>query len=377
MTSKVSIVLCDDYSKVKDAIIESLNLIGGLNKIISSGDKVLLKPNLLSIKKPEAAVTTHPSIVSAMCEIVKEVGGIPIVGDAAGITRPDPTATAEAFKVSGIEEAALKAGAQVINFETEDFIEVNIPNAKEFSKLHIAKPVIDADIIISLPKLKTHELTLYTGAVKNFFGVIPRKERKAAHFLAKRDRFSDAVLDIYSFVKPHLAIMDGVIGMEGDGPSAGVPKSVGVIMASYDCVSLDIVASEMIGFNPMNIPTNKSALNRGFGSSHPEVVGTSLSKVKVNFKKPVGGISAMIPPIIKGPLLRQFTVLPFINTSICTLCKACVLNCSVNAIENINNSLKINDQKCIQCFCCRELCPEHAVEAKKSFLLELMTKIRK
>lgn len=377
MKDKVSIVQCNDYSNVKNAIVESLSLIGGINKLVSPGNKVLLKPNLLAIKRPEAAVTTHPSIVTAMCELIKEAGAFPIVGDASGITRPDPTATAEALKLSGIEEAALKAGAQVINFEIDDFKKVDIQNSKEFSSLHIAKAIIDADVIISLPKLKTHELTLYTGAVKNFFGVIPRKERKAAHFLARPDRFSDAVIDIYSFVKPHLAIMDGVVGMEGDGPSAGTPIYVGVIMASYDCVSLDIVASELVGFNPMDIPTNKAALDRGFGTVHPEVVGTALSKVKVNFKKPTGGIAALIPAVIRGPLLKQFTVRPFINTTMCVLCKACVLNCSVNAIEETDGALKIDDKKCIQCFCCRELCPEHAVEAKKSFLLELMTKIKK
>jgi len=377
MNTKVSVVQCDDYLKAKDAIKEALDLIGGLENIISPGSRVLLKPNVLAIKRPEAAVTTHPAIVSAMCQLVKEAGGIPVVGDGSGVTSSDSTATAKALKASGIEEAASNCGAELINFETSGFIEVDVPKAKQFPRLHIAKAVMDADVIISLPKLKTHELTLYTGAVKNFFGTIPRKDRKAAHFLEDRDLFGEAVVDIYSFIKPHLAVMDGVIGMEGDGPSAGTPISAGVIMASYDCVSLDVVASELIGFDPLQIPTNKAALSRGFGAEHPEVVGTPLDKVKIKFKRPTGGALALMPRFLRRTLRKQFTVKPFINASICTLCKACVLNCSVDAIDEKNGSLKINEEKCIQCYCCRELCPSHAVEIKKSLLVRIMTRSKK
>ena len=376
MSNKVSIVQCADYSQVKDAIKESLELIGGLDKIIAPGDRVLLKPNVLAIRTPEDAVTTHPSVVAAMCELVTEAGGVPIVGDGSGITRPDSTATAEALTVSGIEEAAYNFGAELINFETSGFVEVDVPEGKQFSRLHMARGVLDADVIISLPKLKTHELTLYTGAVKNFFGTIPRKDRKAAHFLEERDLFGEAVVDIYSFIKPHLAVMDGVVGMEGDGPSAGTPITAGVIMASYDCVALDVVASELIGFDPLHIPTNKAALARGLGTAHPEVVGKALKDVKVEFKRPAGGITAVLPPFLRRTLRRHFTVKPFINTSICTLCRACMLNCSVNAIEEIDGVFRIDEEKCIECYCCRELCPSDAVELRKSFLVRVVARIK-
>jgi uncharacterized protein (DUF362 family)/NAD-dependent dihydropyrimidine dehydrogenase PreA subunit len=374
MNPKVSIVRCSDYAKVKDAIREALFLIGGLEKIISPGKRVLLKPNVLSIRPPEGAVTTHPAVLSAMCELVTEAGGIPVIGDGSGIIKPGATSTAQAFKASGIEGAALSCGAELINFETSGFIEVDVPNAKEFPRLHIAKAVLEADVIISLPKLKTHELTLYTGAIKNFFGTIPQKTRKQIHALEARDRFGEAVVDIYSVVKPQLAIMDGVIGMEGNGPANGSPISAGVIMASYDCVSLDIVASELIGFDPLKIPTNKAALLRGFGTRNPEIAGVPLEDVKVRFKSPEGGVIALIPPFFKKILRKQLNVKPFINSSKCELCKACVLNCSVHAIEEADKKLKINEEKCIQCFCCRELCPKDAVGLRKSLLLKLMTR---
>ena len=376
MNTRVSIVRCSDYSKVKDAIRESLNLIGGLESVISPGNRVLLKPNVLAIRSPEAAVTTHPAVVSAMCELVLEVGGIPVIGDGSGIAKPGSTTTSEAFRASGIEGVASAYGVELINFETSGYTEVSVPDARQFPRLYVAKAVLEADVVISLPKLKTHELTLYTGAVKNFFGTVPQKIRKQAHALEDRDRFGHAVVDIYSIAKPHLAVMDGIFGMEGNGPSNGTPVSVGVVMASYDCVALDIVASELIGIDPLKVPTNKAALSRGFGTEHPEVVGTPLEEVKVRFKRPEGGITAYIPSFLMRILRTQLTVKPFINTSKCALCKACVMNCSAHAIEEVGRTLKINQQKCIQCYCCRELCPNDAVEIKKSLLLKIITRSR-
>lgn len=374
MNTKVSIVRCQDYSKAKDAIKEALNLIGGLGKIITPGSRVLLKPNVLAIRPPEDAVTTHPAVVAAMCELVREAGGIPVIGDGSGIVKPGSTTTSQALKKSGIEGVASDHGVELVNFETSGYVEVDVPGAREFPRLYISKAVLDADVVISLPKLKTHELTLYTGAVKNFFGTVPQKTRKQAHFLEDRRRFGEAIVDIYSIVKPQLTVMDGVVGMEGNGPSNGTPVFAGVIMASYDCVALDIVASELIGIDPSKVPTNRAALARGFGTEHPEITGMPLEKVKVKFKKPEGGITAYIPPFLMRILRKQLAVKPFINTSNCALCRACVSNCSVHAIEETGRVLKINDEKCIQCYCCRELCPNDAVGIKKSPLLKIVAR---
>jgi uncharacterized protein (DUF362 family)/Pyruvate/2-oxoacid:ferredoxin oxidoreductase delta subunit len=373
MNTTVSIVRCSDYTNVKSAIKESLDLIGGLEKIVSPGSRVLLKPNVLAIRPPEDAVTTHPAVISALCELVSELGGIPMIGDGSGIIKPGSTSTSQAFKVSGIEAVASKYGAELKNFETYGYSEVDIPGGKQFSSLYISKAILEADVIISLPKLKTHELTLYTGAVKNFFGTIPQKNRKQAHILGDRNHFGEAIVDIYSIVKPHLAVMDGIFGMEGNGPANGKVVFAGVIMASHDCVSLDIIASELIGIDPLKVPTNKAALSRGLGAEHPEIVGTPIKDVQVKFKSPEGGIIALMPPFLVNVLRKQLTVNPFINTSICAFCKACVLNCSAHAIEEVGKSLKINEKKCIQCYCCRELCPKDAVGIKKSLLLRILT----
>jgi uncharacterized protein (DUF362 family)/NAD-dependent dihydropyrimidine dehydrogenase PreA subunit len=310
-----------------------------------------------------------------MCKLVLQAGGKPVVGDGAGISRPG--ATAKALKVSGIEEAAIRAGAQVVNFETAGFTQVDVPNPFQFRKLYIANPVLEADIVISLPKLKTHELTYYTGAVKNFFGVLPLKCRKEIHLLGKRDLFGEAVADVYSVVKPGFAVMDGVIGMEGNGPSHGNPINSGVILASQDCISLDITAAELIGFDPLKIPTTAGALKKGFTNQCPVIVGTPLKEVKMKFKKSGGGVSA-VPSFLTRSLGKYYTIYPRINREKCTRCGACYLNCSPHAVERLEDgNYRINEEKCILCYCCRELCPNNAVDIKKSLLATLLTEKEK
>ncbi|MDW7732202.1 MAG: DUF362 domain-containing protein [Methanolobus sp.] len=371
MDNQVSIVRCHDYPESKEAVRQAIELIGGLSSIVSEGDRVLLKPNVLAAHKPEDAVTTHPAIVSAVCEMVREVGGIPLIGDGAGMTHPG--ATTDAFRESGIEAVAKDCGAELINFQTAGFVEVDVPHASHFPRLFVSKAVLDADVVISIPKLKTHELTYYTGAVKNMFGTLPLKTRKEMHLLAERKLFGEGVIDLYSVVKPRLAVMDAVIGMEGNGPSHGTPVPTGLILASKDCVSLDIVASGLIGFDPLRIPTTEAALERGFGTRVPETVGALPDKVRVNYEPSSGGILFNVPPIMTRFFGRYFTVKPRIDTARCIMCGACAINCSAHAIEEKDGKLRVNDDKCILCYCCRELCPEDAVTVEKSLLAKIVT----
>ena len=169
--------------------------------------------------------------------------------------------------------------------------------------------------------------------------------------------------------------MDGVVGMEGNGPSHGTHINAGVIITSYDCVALDIVASELIGFDPMLIPTNHAALERKLSTGRLEIVGTSLEDVKIKFKESIGGITTIAPAFIISRLGKLFTMKSYINTGKCVLCSACVLNCSPHAIEEIDGKLKINNDKSIQCYCCRELCPQNAVEIKRSMIAKILTRM--
>jgi uncharacterized protein (DUF362 family)/Pyruvate/2-oxoacid:ferredoxin oxidoreductase delta subunit len=371
MASKVSIVPCTDYSLAAEGVRASVDLIGGLRPVIQNGDRVLLKPNVLAARRPEDAVTTHPAIVSAMCEMVREAGGIPVIGDGAGIAFMG--ATAEAFVASGIAAVAEEQHVELINFQTAGFEKVDVPGAMHFPQLFVSKAVLDADVIISLPKLKTHELTYYTGAVKNMFGALPLKHRKEMHLLAERKLFGEAVIDLYSVAKPHLAVMDGVVGMEGNGPSHGNPVNTGVIMASYEPVSLDIAASRLIGLDPMEVPTTRAALERGLATCKLEIVGVPLEEASVKYKPSNGGILFNVPPFITRIFGRYYSVRPEIDNSRCIRCGACVNACPVNAVVCEGGKLSIDKERCILCYCCREMCPEDAVGSDRSLLAKVLT----
>ena len=233
-----------------------------------------------------------------------------------------------------------------------------------------------ADVVISLPKLKTHELTLYTGGVKNMFGIIPLKPRRQAHILGKKELFSEAVVDIYSTRIPHLCVMDGVVGMEGSGPSKGSVVKAGVILASRDCVNLDVIASLIIGLDPLDVPVTRAALQRGFGDEHPDVVGDEIDSVIQSFRLPGTTLVGSVPPFIVKKLGGLFVIRPSIDQDRCIHCGACVRNCSPDAIHEEDGHLVVDDSRCILCYCCRELCPEDAVEMKSSLFAKVLSKIR-
>jgi len=364
---EVSIIHCKDYSHAKSAISRSLELIGGLESIVSRGDRVLLKVNLLAPRPPEDAVTTHPAVVAAVIDLVKEAGGIPIVGDSAGMIHPG--ATAEALDISGIQAVAAEKGAEIANFETTGFEKVDVKNGKKLSSIYMAKPVLEADIVISLPKLKTHELTLFTGAVKNMFGTVPSRIRKDAHTLGTNELFSQAVVDIYSVRPPDLAIMDGVVGMEGHGPSRGEPVNSGVILAARNCVALDMVSASIMGFGPDEIITSKDAAERGFGPSSLEEItlqGDPIEDILMDFKRPGRGLSSLPNPVGKL-LMRLHSMRPRIDNDKCQECGACIKNCPTDAIE-LPYPIEIDKELCILCFTCFELCPHNSIFIQRSWL---------
>jgi len=281
--SLVSLVRCNDYQpqRVYDSVKKTIHLIGGIEKLIKPSNRVLLKINLLSTSSPERAIITHPSLVRAMVRLLKKSGAIVWVGDAASTGgMGSDLRRGNAFDVGGIREVVEKEGGQIVNFNHHGYRRIQVPGAKRLTEINLAEPVLEADVVISLPKLKTHELTFLTGAVKNFFGCVPSGDRFRAHRLSKEREFAEAVVDIYSVCRPKLAVMDAVVAMEGEGPSAGDPTNVGVLLASFDCVSLDVVASQLTSFRPEEILTSVDAIERGIGPESLEEVKTSRGGAK-------------------------------------------------------------------------------------------------
>ncbi len=383
--SNVSISRCSsyEYDTVKSAVRSSMELLGGMSAFIDPGEKVLLKVNLLLKRKPEKVTTTHPAIVQAVAELVLEAGGMPIIGDSPGGYHFYNKGTLEdVYETCGMKYAAAVSGAE-LNYNT-DVVDVPYPEGKIMKSIKTIKPVLDVDKIINIPKIKTHMMTVYSGAVKNMFGIIPGSY-KAEYHLRFDDTgdFADLLIDICSFSKPILTIMDAVIGMEGYGPTNGSPKKVGLVISSADPYALDAVAADIIGLGALQVPTVRKSIDRGLYDgdiNKVEVLGESISDIKVpDFKKPTVKVAFNIYSIlIPKPLLKRINRFikptPRFNKVKCKGCGMCAKSCPPAAIAMKQGKPEVQLDKCIRCFCCHELCNFDAVSIKRPWFLRILLK---
>lgn len=387
--SKVALVKCDSYESglVYKSVEKAIELLGGIEKFVKKGDKVLIKPNLLSPKSPDKAVTTHPEVVRAVIKIVKEIGAIPFVGDSPGgnVVGSCQTkrflATIEKYwKETGMQKVCEEEGAQLVSFETGGVEVFRLKNRKYVSEIHLAKIIFSFDVIINIPKLKTHGMVLFTGAIKNLYGCVPGLIKAQYHKLAIHpDDFSGVLVDIYSLVKPKFSIIDGIYGMDGNGPSAGRIKKFSVIIAGEDAVAVDAVASIIMGFkDPKEVPTTKIAYKQGLGEcdlKKIEILGEKLEEVKQkDFIKPTNAILKMAPQWLINLVSKFIWSYPEINKDKCVNCRMCLKSCPMQAIEINDGYPFVNRKKCIACMCCHELCNYYAVDIRLSWLADKLIK---
>lgn len=378
--STVAISRCNDYEleKVNIAIKRCLSLIGNVENLIKPGMKVLLKLNLLSAGLgPEKAVNTHPSVIRALVDILQNDYECKVyIGDSCGSLRIG--STYQAFRITQIDKIAEETGAIIVNFDKDETIDIINDNATIVKNFKIAKTVKTVDVVVSVPKLKTHGLTRYTGAIKNMFGSIPANGKKNVHLMAPKARLmAQALVDVFEMVQPHITIMDAIIGMEGNGPNAGDPRKVGLVIASYDGVALDTVASTIIGYDPMAVPIIRYAYERELGTAdirNINIVGEEINKVSVpDFKKPSSSAQDFASKYIPNFLLaRMFdsscTSVSSVYEPNCTRCYECIKNCPAKAMSAPNGRVIVDEDKCIGCFCCDEVCNYKAIVMKRSFM---------
>ena len=378
--SKVIIQECASYdnSTIAEKLNSGLGLIGGWETFVKPGMKVLLKVNLIGPKSSETAAVTHCEFVRAITKILKKMNCIVWIGDSSGGAIAGIAPTAQSFEVSGLNKVAKEEGAEIKNFDREGVKECNI-TADYGDKLYLAKPVFDADLVINLPKFKTHTAGIYTGAFKNVFGFIPGLKKAEYHkLLPDPKNFGSMLADIHENSKIALHIMDGITAMQGEGPTAGDVYNGHKILISTDPLALDTVAARMIGLDIKDIPILNAARERNLGqwkleniqicgdyNCPPELKGFKLPK-RFNSKKKQN----------YGALIKVIDFLktrPKIKLSLCKQCNMCVESCPVQAIDRETKG--IDYSKCIECMCCHELCRYKAVELKKDNMVAgLMTK---
>lgn len=368
--AKVSLAHCVSYKPedVQSAISRVLEPLGGIGTFVKPGNKVLLKPNLLQASRPEQMITTHPAVVEAVIVLVKQAGGIPLLGDSpAGAVK----SVEDYWKSTGMWDVCQKHGVELVQFEKGGVV------MKERSgrRYHISKAVLDADVLINLPKLKTHSLTMFTCAVKNMYGVIPGLKKSNYHKEAPKPlEFSGIVVDVYALARPHLTIVDGVIGMDGAGPAAGEPKQLGLIMAGADGVAVDAVATHLLGRKPLSIPTTEIAHRQQLGEADLakiELLGDRYD-VRRDFRWPPGWFYAFIPGYLAKVAAKLFRIRPAIHAEMCVNCGFCVESCPVSALIPGVKVPEFEYRLCINCLCCQEVCPQHAVYQRKSAIARLV-----
>ncbi len=353
---QVSTVSCNSYKNedVRKALEASLK---NLNFKFKKGMKVLIKPNILSPHPPEKAITTHPAVIEELCKILKKYNAEIYIGESSSYN------TSLGFEISGIVK--LKKYSRIINFEGQDKEFFDFSSIKN---VPLPKILFEVDLIINIAKLKTHIFTGATLCVKNLYGCIPGKLKSRYHKLLKTPRkFSKFLLELEEKINPQLNIIEGIIGLEGNGPgTSGKPIESKVIIAGKNATATDIIASECMGFDPYSIYTNKFS---NIKKEEIKVIGKISS---LHFKKPLNRLSLAVPVFHIVDNLFPKPKIHF-DPSKCSKCSLCAKKCPINAIE-LAPFPKCNYKKCIRCLCCVEICPNGAVSLRDHWTKEFVKK---
>jgi uncharacterized protein (DUF362 family)/ferredoxin len=375
----VSIQKCPDYSpeKVRDALRSCMQPLGGMAAFVGPGSRVLLKPNLLAPKAPETCVCTHPAVVRAVSLEVQEAGGKVYIGDS-----PAFGTLAFVLKKSGIAQVTQELGIEAVPFATP--APVPVPGGGVHKSFLLAREAAGFDLIINLPKFKTHGMMTVTLAVKNMFGAVVGAAKPGWHLqAADTNRFADMLLDVWRALPPDLNVLDGIVAMEGNGPGSGDPKELGILAVSESALALDQVASDIALVPAHRNPVIYQARQRGIEGAEPDqvqVIGARPGEVRSAFMLPKSAsrVDFKLPAWMNRSMRKSLNSFPALDPVPCTTCGACADICPADAItlhsKDVGGGI-VDKEKCISCFCCVEVCPEGAIEPVPGALLRVLRKI--
>lgn len=370
MKSKVSVLKCEGYEPqlVQKKVREALELLGGISVFIRPESKVLVKPNLLMAKEPEYGVTTHPEVVRAVIKLLKEIKCNVFVGDGPSVWGNQVENVDEVYERTGMSRVCREEGVELVKFDKRRWR----------GDFPLSTWLDECDYLVSIPKFKTHEFTLITGAIKNNFGLVSGTYKTELHKrYFDREDFSKAVVNVYQEAKPALTVIDGILAMEGDGPAtSGKTRNLNLLLASNDCVSLDVLVALIMGIKPFDVMTTKEAAERGLGKADLNsisVLGENLEDIRnKKFSLPTASIKSNLPAPVKKLAKKLIKYLPCAERDNCIKCAACIEACPYQAITMEEKGIVFDYSKCISCFCCQEACPSSAIKVKKSLLAKLL-----
>jgi len=373
LQAKVALIECSGYDEglVASALRRGIDLLGGMGRFARPGERILLKPNLLTGAAPEKCVTTHPSLLKAMGRLCLENNARVSFGDSPGFGGAQAAAG----------KSGLAAAAREIGMEQADFgaaVQVSFNEALIAKQLVLARAAVETDGIISLAKMKTHGFMRITGAVKNQFGCVPGMRKGEFHVkMPQAEHFAAMLVDITRFLKPRLFVLDGIVAMEGNGPGSGTPRKMRVLLLSSDPAALDAIFCKLIRLPARFVPTMKPAAESGLGTyadneiitCGDEVSGLECPDFKV-VRQPALPFDRSFPYYLKNLITPR----PFINHQRCVNCQVCTSVCPLEpkAVRRIGDRKETKPsydyRRCIRCYCCQELCPSSAIAIKTPLL---------
>ncbi len=373
-----------DYNSARAAINELLAPIGGID-FVNKGMRVAIKANLVSAMKPEAAGTTHPILLSVLCDMLSERGAEVTVGDSPGGLY-NSAFLSRVYSVSGVREVEGHGARLNCDFSERS---ADFPEGKVLKHFTYTGYLDNADLIINFAKLKSHGMMGMSCAAKNMFGTVPGVIKPEYHYrFPKYEDFADMICDLDEYFHPILSIADAVIGMEGNGPTAGTPKKMGFLLASRSPHTLDMVAAHLLGFARDELPILDAAYRRGLvpeSVSDVNIIGSLDGLAVENFERVVERRSLEFSGNGKNPIKKFLSKIaasvlrtrPKLMPKLCVGCGICKGICPAKAIEIKKGKAKIERKKCIRCFCCQEFCPKSALKVKRTFIAELFHREKK
>ena len=368
---------CPDYgpSSLRKALEEAIGAAGGLDWV-RPGMRIGIKLNLCTAKKPEAAATTHPAAAAELTKMLKERGAEVVLGDSPG----GPYAAAlihRLYEITGLQLCREAGGALNDDF---GFTEVEYPEGKRLRRFACVDWIRSCDAVVNFCKLKSHGMMGMTAAVKNLYGVIPGTQKSEYHYRHEDPmNFADMLVDLNEYLKPRLQLCDAVEIMEGNGPTAGTPRHLGLILAGQDPYRLDRLCAALLGLKEREIPYLEAAKRRGLLSpEEPEIAAMAAPYALKDFQR--SGATASwfarseedkgLQKLIKSGMYVIFRSRPETGKD-CIGCGKCARDCPASAIAMRKGRADIDRRKCIRCFCCQEFCPTGAMKVRRSFVAKL------
>jgi uncharacterized protein (DUF362 family)/NAD-dependent dihydropyrimidine dehydrogenase PreA subunit len=335
---------------------------GGWGALAAPGERIAVKVNLLRGAPPERAVTTHPETLQCVLQALQQAGAEPFVADSPGGLN-GPAKVARAFKISGMTDVCSALGVQIVDVE-DDQISLESPEGLLFRSFPAGKPFLDADAIIQVGVLKTHQLMRLTGGVKLTYGCIPGLTKAHLHVRAqRRDDFADMLLDLHLALRPRFTIIDGIIAMEGQGPGSGTPRNLGSLFAAHDAVALDVALADRTAHERRSVHTISAAARRGLVDldNAYRLAGDPVEP-DTGFRQAGRDMQTLLPPVLQRVARNLVTARPrLVDGPACTMCGECAATCGAQAIT-LDPRPVFDDQRCVRCFACTEMCPTAAID---------------